>query len=216
MPLKNLLFFLIIFICWTDILPQQSFTIIIDPAGDLQHTGREIYDTFERGLTLQCAQALKTELIKAIPNIHVILTRTQGEIIQPLDHARFANRLQPNLYLRIGFYCEPDMPSHVALFYYLQHPTDFWHKINYLQFYDIDQAHLLYLNVTKQLATHFLQTLENNEINSVFVSHGLFGIPLKPFVGIQVPALYLEAGLHKPTDWNYLIQPLLACIQGIV
>lgn len=214
MPLKKIIF--LVMIVDTTIIPQQPFTIIIDPAGDKRHAGREIYDSFERGLTLQCAQELKTQLIKNIPNIHVILTRTPGDTIQPLNNARFANRLQPNLYLRIGFYFEQNMPSHFALFYYLQDPTDFWHKINYLQFYHIDQAHILYLNLTKQFATHFLQTLENNEINSVFVAHGLFAIPLKPFVGIQVPALYLEAGLHSPTDWNYLIQPLLACIQGIV
>ena len=208
------LFFLIF--CWATIISAQPFTIMIDPVGDQEHPGREIYDTFERGLTLQCAQELKNELIKHIPTIRVILTRSAGESMQPLHHVRFANRLQPNLYLRLGFYAEPNMPSHFALFYYLQHPTDFWHKTCGLQFYRIDQAHLLYLNLTKQFATQFLQTLQNNDINSAFVAHGLFAIPFKPFFGMQVPALYLETGLHKSTDWHYLIQPIIACIQGII
>ena len=195
---------------------EQPFTIMIDPTGDGTYAGREIQDTFERGITLQCAKELKKQLTEHFSNIRVIFTRAAGETIQPMHNALFSNRLQAQLYLRIGFYHEPNMPSHIALFYYCQNSTDFWQKINPLQFYHVNQAHLLHLTLTKQLAINFLQILQNNQINSVFVAHGAFAIPFKPFIGIQAPALYLEAGLHNASDWKYTIKPILAFVQSIM
>ena len=42
---------------------------MIDPSGDAKHTGRVIQDTFERGITLQCAEALKKELNSAMTGV---------------------------------------------------------------------------------------------------------------------------------------------------
>ena len=208
--------FLLVILLSVQLHAQTPFTVLIDPTGDAQHTGREIGDTFERGITLQCAQELKKQLAQINPDIRVILTRVPGETIQPLHNAMFANRLQAQLYLRIGFYHEPEMPSHVAIFYYLQHQTDFWHRYNPLQFYTVQQAYLINLNVTKQLGTLFLQKFQNKDNNSAFIPYGLFGIPLKPFMGIQAPALYIEAGLHNTNDWKYVIKPLIQSIQAII
>ena len=195
---------------------NQPFTIMIDPTGDGAYAGREIQDTFERGITLPFSQQLKKQLTDKISNIRVVLTRAAGETIQPMHNALFSNRLQAELYLRIGFYHEPDMPSHIALFYYAANPTDFWHKPNFLHFYHADQAHLQNLALTKQLATNFLQILQNNQINTAFVPYGLFAIPFKPFVGIQAPAIYLEAGLHNTSDWKYIIKPVIAFVQSLM
>lgn len=209
MSLKYLLF---IFFCTI----TQPFTIMIDPTGNEQYAGREIKDTFERGITMQCAQELKKQIHENFSNIRVILTRSACEIVQPFHNALFSNRVQPELYLRIGFYHEPDRPSHVALFYYCQNPTDFLQKMNYLQFYHVDQAHLLHLKLTKTLAFNFLNILKDNQINSVFVPYGLFAIPFKPFVGIQAPAIYIEAGLHNTNDWKHIIHPIIEFIRTIV
>lgn len=195
---------------------QQPFTIIIEPVGDAEHTGRAINDTFERGITLQFAQEIKDILTAKIPGIRVVLTRVPGETIQPMHNALFANRLQAQLYIRVGFYHEKNTPSHIALFHYAEQKTDFWHKHNPLQFYDIEHAYLINLNATKELGLKMLAELTNKSINSVFVPYGLFSIPCKPLLGIQAPALYLEAGLHNKDDWKYLIQPFTACIQAIV
>lgn len=212
MSLKSLFVIFLSTTCMTN----QPFTIMLDPTGDGQYAGREIQDTFERGITLQCAQELKKQLTDHFPNIRVVLTRAAGETIQPMHNALFSNRLQAELYLRIGFYHEPDMPSHIALFYYCQNPTDFWQKINPLQFYQIDQAHLLNLTLTKQLTTNFFQILQNNHFNSVFVPYGIFAIPCKPLIGIQAPAIYLEAGLHNSGDWKYIIKPIIAFVESII
>lgn len=214
MSLKHL--FISILLCLITLpMHTQTFTVMIDPTGDAQHTGREISDTFERGITLQCAQELKKQLSQSNPDIRVILTRVPGETIQPLHNALFANRLQVQLYIRIGFYHESNMPPHMALFYYCENKTDFWHRYNPLQFYHITQAHLMNLHLTKQLGTLFLQKLQNNSLNPVFSVDGLFGIPLKPMIGIQAPALYIEAGLHTADDWKYVIKPIITCIQEV-
>ncbi len=202
--------FLTILIFSTSLLAHQPFTIMLDPAGDAQDTGREIQDSFERGLTLQCVQQLKKEITDHCSNVRVILTRAAGETIQPMHNALFANRLQADLYLRIGFYFEADMPSHVALFYTCNHPHDFWQKINPLQFFHFDQAHLLHLQLTKQLAHNFLEILQQQRH---FITFGAFAMPFKPFTGIQIPALYIEAGLQNTTDWKHLIKPMIHFIQ---
>jgi N-acetylmuramoyl-L-alanine amidase len=208
----SLKFLSILFFC-TTLTAERQFTIMLDPAGDGQYAGREIQDSFERGLTLQCAQEIKKQLTEQYSNIRVILTRAAGETIQPMHNALFANRLQVDVYLRIGFYHEPDMPSHIALFYTCNHPQDFWQTINPLQFFYIDQAYLLNLKLSKQLATNFLQILQNQQKN--FITYGAFAAPFKPFIGIQAPALYLEAGLHATSDWKYIIKPVIQFMQTI-
>jgi N-acetylmuramoyl-L-alanine amidase len=206
--------FLFILFFYTTILAQRQFTIMLDPTGDGQYAGREIQDCFERGLTLQCAQEIKKQLTEQCNHVRVILTRTAGETIQPMHNALFANRLQADLYFRIGFYHESDMPSHAALFYSCNHPQDFWQTINPLQFFHVEQAHLLHLKLTKQLATNFLHILQNNQRN--FIAYGAFAVPFKPFVGIQAPALYLEVGLHNTTDWKYIVKPIVNFVESIM
>ncbi len=206
----SLKFLSILFFC-TALAAERQFTIMLDPAGDGQYAGRKIQDSFERGLTLQCAQEIKKQLTEQYSNIRVILTRAAGETIQPMHNALFANRLQVDVYLRIGFYHEPDMPSHIALFYTCNHPQDFWQTMNPLQFFYIDQAYLLNLKLSKQLATNFLQILQNQQKN--FITYGAFAVPFKPFIGIQAPALYLEAGLHATSDWKYIIKPVIQFMQ---
>ncbi|MCX5923987.1 MAG: N-acetylmuramoyl-L-alanine amidase [Candidatus Dependentiae bacterium] len=197
-------------------LGNQPFTIIIDPFGDSKNTGREIDDTFERGITLQCAEELKKQLNNLLPDVRIVLTRVPGETIAPLQNASFSNRLQADFYLSISFYQEPEMPSHISLFYYLDSPTDSWHRHNPLYFYHVEQAHLIHLKDSETMGKSFLKQLQNSSINSVFVAQGLFGIPYKPLVGIKAPSLAIEAGLRQKDDWKYLISPLTTCIKAII
>lgn len=194
----------------------MPFTIMIDPSGDAKHTGRVIQDTFERGITLQCAELLKKELNKTVPQIRVVLTRVPGETIQPLQNASFANRLQADFYLSICLYPSPDIPNHISLFQYLTSPTDHWHTHIPLHFYHINQAHLINISLTSEIGKRFLSTLQDKSINSFFAVRGLFSIPFKPLIGIKAPALALEAGLAHKDDFKQIIQPLIACIKEII
>ena len=133
------------------IISYDQFTIMIDPAGDAKHTGRLIVDTLERGISLQCAEQLKSKLTGLYKNIRVILTRVPGETIQPLQNASFANRLNVDLYVSLYFYHESQTPAHITLYHYVENPiTDFWHKSHPLLFYPLDQAHLLSITKTQK------------------------------------------------------------------
>lgn len=192
-----------------------SFTVMIDPSGDAKHTGRVIQDTFERGITLQCAELLKKELNKTVPNVRIVLTRVPGETIQPLQNASFANRLQADLYLSISFYLETDIPPHVALYQYITNQTDYWHKYSPLSFYHVSQAHLINIGLTTLLSKKLLKLLQNNNINPFFLPQGLFAIPYKPLVGIKASAIAIEAGINQKDDFKKVIKPLVAFIQEI-
>jgi len=211
----SLKYYFLSFIFATIVYPQQPFTIMIDPTGDAKHTGREIDDTFERGITIQCAQELKQQLAKIIPEVRVILTRVPGETVQPLQNASFANRLGVDFYLTLSFYKEVEIPSHISFFYYLQNATDTWHKYNTLQFYHASQAYLININITHEIAKTFIQHFKEKNLNLAFAVRGMFGVPISPLIGVTAPALYLEAGLRSKDDWKYLIKPLISCLQAI-
>lgn len=216
MQIKQLLLTVLVFktIFFSNII--NAYTIMIDPSGDAKHTGRVIEDTFERGITLQCAEKLKAELNKILPQVRVILTRVPGETIQPLQNASFANRLQVDLYLSIYFYPEADIPSHLSIFHYLIAATDLWHQYNPLSFYHINQSHLINIEHTKKLGEMLLNVLQDTTNNPFFAVKGLFAVPFKPLLGIKAPALAIEAGLSKKNDWQHLVKPLVLSIKEIV
>lgn len=196
---------------------QEQFTIMIDPAGDAKHTGRLIDNTFERGISLQCAEKLKDVITKKYKNVRVIFTRVPGETIQPLQNASFANRLNVDLYLSLYFYHEPSNPAHVSIYYYVENPiTDFWHKPKKLTFYPINQAHLPALKTTQQCGNLFLQTLQDKNSSKFFHPRGLFAIPFLPLMGIKAPALALEIGLKQKQDWLAVIDPIVIAIERIM
>lgn len=195
---------------------DQSFTIMIDPYGDSKNTGHEIDDTFERAITLECAQELKKQINKSCPTIRVVLTRAPGESVQPLQNASFSNKLQANFYISLSFYNQQEIPSHISFFYYLENQTDLWHKYNSLYFYHVDNAYLINLKISKLIGETFFNYFKNNKFaSSVFVPLGLFACPYKQLIGVKAPSIAIEAGLQKKDDWKHLIQPLISCIESI-
>ncbi len=213
-------YYVFIFLFSTQILEaaaHDQFTIMIDPAGDAKHTGRLINDILERGISLQCAEQLKTALMQKFKNIRVILTRIPGETIQSLQNASFANRLGIDLYLSLYFYHEEQSPAHVSLYYYVENPvTDFWHKPIDLSFYQVDQAHLLNLKTTQAWGKIMLEVLQNKGCSRFFKARGLFGIPFTPLIGIKAPAIAVEVGLQNKQDWQQIVDPLVIAIERIM
>lgn len=215
---KKLLFAAAFLLCNTFVtIANDQFTIMIDPAGDAKHTGRLIVDTLERGISLQCAEQLKTKLTAQFKNIRVILTRVPGETIQPLQNASFANRLGVDLYISLYFYHEPKSPAHVTMYHYLENPVvDFWHKTNPLSLYQVDQAHLVAIKTTQTWGNIMLDVFTNKEHAKHFQPRGLFGIPFVPLIGIKAPAIAIEVGLKNKQDWQAIIDPLLVAIERIM
>lgn len=213
MSLNKILFF----IFFTTIsLRIEPITIMIDPVGDAKNTGREIEDTFERSLTLQCAQLLKNNIEEKFENSNVIVTRSAGEIIQPFQNASYANKINVDLYLCISFYQQITIPSNVAIFYYQENLLDIEHKYNPLYFYHISQAHLKSVKQSKAFAEKMSSIFKEKKFSTQFLYLGTFGIPCMQLFGIQVPALYIEAGLAHKNDWKYLIEPIVQFLDQIL
>jgi hypothetical protein len=216
MPLKK---FFIIALCWYHypiLNSEKLFTIMLDPAGDAKHTGRLIEDTLERGISLQCVEQLKIALTEKFDNVRVVVTRLPGETIQMLQNASFSNRLGTDLYLSFHFYYEPEQPSHITLYHYLENVTDVWHQPKNLMLYPVNQAHLAELKMTKKWGNIILQTLEDKNVSKHFKTRGFFGIPFQPLLGIKAPAIAIEAGLTKKNDWKNIIQPIINALERII
>lgn len=193
---------------------NNPFTIMIDPEGDSQNTGRIINDAFERSITLQCAEELKQKLETILPGIRVILTRVPGEEIEPLQNATFSNRLKADLFIHLAFYHEQRAPSHASLFYFLYDPlSDFIAKNQPFDLIAYQAAHIQSLDTSIIFSSLMYETLQPLHQQGMFQLHMPKGLPVKPLIGIQAPALICEFGLTNKDAWRLFV-PLLT--EGIV
>lgn len=196
----------------------KPFSIMLDPSGDAQHTGRVIDDSFERGITLQFAEQLKQVLESRHRNVRIVLTRVPGETLAPLQNANFANRLDVDLYVSIHFYQEKkDEKPNLYLYHFLYNPvTDRWAKHRSLLFYPYDQAHLHSSTKTVLWGEQVKQVLKHNDFKRLFEVKGLYGMPFRPLIGIKSPSLAFEAGLHNKADWQTYVEPIAQGIEYIL
>jgi len=188
---------------------------MINPAGDAQHTGRKIEDTFERGITLQYVEQLKKIIEITYPHIAVILTRFPGDMVNPLQHANFANRLNVDLYLSIHFYHEPGIKPNMYL-YRFSYNDDFMVPLQSLAFYSYDQAHLSASKKTTTWSEQIKQTVTQPDYAKKFNVHGVYKLPFAPLIGIKAPAIGIEASLKNKDDWTVYIDPIIECIGTIL
>lgn len=209
-------YFILLFLIVSQISCNTPFTIIIDPSGDGSHTGREIDDTFERNLTLECAQELKEELSRIAPHVHVIITRHLGQLLQPLENAAFSSKIHTDFYLNIGFYQETESRSRLSIFNYLEKQGDLLHRYNPLYFYPVRKAHLINVSIDKAISQNFLNKLKDSSAASIWVAKGIFAIPYKPLLGVKAPCLAIEAGLKTKECWKELIPYLISCISELL
>ena len=193
----------------------KPIVIILDPADTL----REIAgSTYERGLTLKCAEVLQKKLEMVHENVRVILTRLPGESLEPLQNAHVSNRIDADCYVSIHFYHEKQAKPRLYVYYYAQNPiTDGWKKTAQdLAFIPFDQAHNEHNALTKQWGTVMTNILENVVYNPLFDFCGLFGIPHKALVGIRAPAFCIEAGIRHKEDWQVYVTPLAHALVEII
>lgn len=193
-----------------------SFSIMLDPAGDAVHTGRCIDNSFERGLTLQYAQQLKTCLEKIIPGIRVIITRAPGETVAELQNAHFANRMDVDLFLSIHFFKETEVVPRLYVYTYAHYDDAEVQKNNVLSFWHYDKIHLHQAEQTKQWADFFTKTLQQGCYNKLFICSYCYAFPFKPLVGIKASALSIEIGLKNKNDLNSYLGPVCSAIYAIV
>src|SRR5436190_20786936 len=120
-----------------NIISEKQHTpsiIIIDPTGDAHKTGRVIFDTFERGLTLQCAEKIKHILDHTHSHLSTIITRLPGDIVYELQNASLANRTNADLFISLNFYATYDAKPTVTV-YHFSYGDDFSRPQNNLVLY---------------------------------------------------------------------------------
>lgn len=194
---------------------QPFFLLMLAPAGDAKQVGRTIGDNFERGITLQYAEELKHLVETTCPTASVIVSRSPGDIVPPLQHASFANRLRVNLFISIHFYhttaIKPDL--HIYQFSY---NDDFVNPSQTLSFYPYDQAHLFNKKKTSDWTQLIKNTCQKPQYQKLFTAHDIHTLPFKPLIGVTAPAIGIEAGLKNKIDWIHYLEPIKQAITAII
>jgi N-acetylmuramoyl-L-alanine amidase len=205
----KLTIFMVIVLFSTLTAQQSSFIIILDPAGDAKKTGRSIGDSFERGLTLQCAEKIKSLLLERHPHITVIISRLPGDNVYELQNASLANRIQADLFININFYLTQETKPTIYL-YQFACDNDFALYQTGLACNTYDQAYKINKSTTDAVAQHFKTYL--TQYVSFFNVAGPYALPIKPLIGIISPNISLEIGLKNKDAWQQFVEPIVSAI----
>ena len=211
-----LLFFILQALCTLSISEhhRKQYIVILDPAGDAKRTGRKIGDSFERGLTLQCAERIKEVVESLAPHIKVIITRMPGDTVYDLQNASLSNRLNADLFINLNFYyCHETKP--VLFLYQFAYGTDFASQQG-LVFHTYDQAYTINKNRTDEIADAFKHVLLGQRYHNLFYVAGVYHMPIRPLIGIVAPSIAIEAGLKNKDAWMHYIEPLTQAIIEIL
>lgn len=180
---------------------------MIEAAGDSSHPGRIIDDSFESSIAFDIAHALKNKILQECPTAQIIINRTLGETVTPLQNANFANKLDANLYLSIHTFAEAD-PKPRIFIYQFSYLDSFIAKDG-MSFYPFDKIYLVHEPQTTQWANRIYQKLsENPSVQTKKIAK----IPFKPLIGIKASAIGLELGLKNKTSWHDYIHDLAQSI----
>ena len=189
---------------------HAATTIMIDPAGDARTTGRIIGDSFERAVTLDLALALKKAL--EADGYSVLITRSTGQTVLPLQNANFANRLHPDLYISLHCYDNPDQKFAISL-YTMSRAEPFIAAVPELSLLPIHKAHWPAHRDTEKIGNAIHETLLQL-YGHQFLMSLIVGLPLAPLIGIQSPAISIELNCHSSADSNQYIQPLVDALKA--
>ncbi len=192
----------------TPTLSAQNFTIMIDPAGDAKHTGRTIEDTFERAVTLSIAQALEKSLHSKL-TCTVIITRSPGEIVSPLQNANFSNRLPVDLFINLN--CYQAAHEKISLYLYSSSYNESFTCPPKQNLIPLDKAHLISADHTKIYTQQIAHALHSSSVHTI-KTYGPFSLPCTALMGITAPAISIEFCIAGKEDWKTCIEPLAGAI----
>jgi len=211
MTVIRILFFFVSILVKSQLEAQHHpVTIMLDPAGHAKNTGRKLINSYERAETLKLAESLST-ILEDRYKLKVVFTRSPGEEIVPLQNASFANRLDVDFFLSLHIYKEETAKPKIFAYHLVFNPVaDFAKRtIDPLSFIPVHQAHFTSINRTVFAGNMIKSTLNSQQYQKQFDFYGLYGIPLKPLVGMSVPALLLEIGINEDDKWQSLVEPII-------
>jgi N-acetylmuramoyl-L-alanine amidase len=200
---------------------QGPFTLMLDPAGDARSTGRIINDSFERSITLQCAEAIKEHLQELLPTVRVILTRLPGETIEHLQNAAFANRLNVDLYVSVHCYPEKEDTPFLSIYYYSRELFNkLWPKPEACSsFLAYHQAYRPMVAASYLLAHELKSSLERylkSAPGCPSLVRGPLGIPFKPLVGVQAPAVACEIAFSGANSGSVFARACAEALRDLI
>ncbi len=192
----------------------NGFTVMIDPFGDSKNIGRNLDHNFERIITMQFAQELKNKMAEQASLVHIVLTKKLGEILDEIQIANFANRLEIDLFLSISFYKETNTKPSVFI-YQFKNQT-FFSKYNkqILAFYPYHQAFIMNFDASQSFANQICKSLQNPKYQYYFDCKAPIAFPFKPLSGIIAPAIAIELGL-KNDNYDIYIAPIISFLEEI-
>lgn len=192
---------------------QKEIIIMIDPAGDARHAGRTIGDSLERATTLNIAQGIKKQLESQL-GCTVIITRSPGETIAPLQNATFSNRMNVDLYLSIHCYHAPQ-DKHAISLYTMSRGESLMPTSNELSLVPAQKAHWKYQEKSKTYAQTIMASLQQDAAQKFKLEQPI-ALPFAPLFGIQAPALGIEINCIDPQDVSLYVGPLSHAIKSAV
>lgn len=193
-------------------LRDGPITILLDPYGDTATPGRTIFDAFERGLTLRCAEALKMKLEELIPYARILISKEPGQTVEKWHTALLANKIPVDLCITLGIaegttlgIQNYRMSLESASAYTTNHSAIARDCIPYYA------AHLLYNPFTAQCAQLFDEALTQASHGTLQISQTV-ALPCARLIGMVPPALYCEMCLTQRDDWRLCVEPIaVAC-----
>lgn len=185
--------------------------IVLDPAGDAKNTARRIGDSFERGLTLQCAEKIKDIIEERAPHIKVIITRMPGDMVYDLQNASLSNRVHADLFINLNFYYSQETKPTLFL-YQFSYGDDFVSCQQGLTLHSYDQAYLINKTTTDIICQLFKKELLQPKYQSLCTCTGPYSLPLKPLIGIIAPGIACDIGLKNKESWTNYCEPLAQAI----
>lgn len=189
-------------------ITSRPIHIVLNPSGHSQHVGRTIGEAFERTITLHIAQSIKAIFEKLNSNILVTITRSIGDVISPLQHINYINKLNADLFIHLGIYHSINITPEISVYTFCTHPTtDNWKRpIDFMPWYTAHRAHRK-SSIAYATSIAFFLT---QEPDIRLITHQ--SIPYRPLTGIVRPSVALEIGIPNHTSWESVTVPIAHAI----
>ncbi len=190
-----------------------AHTLMIAPAGDAKDPGRKLAHGYERGVTLQLAEALKAKLKEHGVTVHI--SRSAGEEVPELGAASYANRAGVDKFVSLHVYHAREAKPHIDLFGLVYNPlVDGQLQHDEHAFVPLCEAHFGSVTQSKNFGERVHELLGVKENERLLSCSGLVRMPFKPLCGVVAPAIGVEIGLSSDEQWESLVAPLARAIAG--
>ena len=213
MTQKHNTLFLVLLCLWAG--QANAFTLLLAPAGHATDPGRQLHNACERALTYEWAKAIQTNLLQRHPGAQIIISRSPGETLLPLQIVSFANRLPADLIISFHLFKQEHEKPQLYLYHHTYNPflenCDLYQDP--LAFIPLKKAHLGKKKLTLFWAKNLQNRLKSTENSCFFDCAQTQGLPFKPFYGMLYPALAFELGISKDTQWQDTVFAIINALE---